>query len=490
MSLTPNRNNPLVGLLTTTALEGIQQLAGSAGGGDAALVSRLIESSAAYARNRASMSNTVTLRGSTEYTQRNSQKGKPRTRKYEIERALASNLVNVYWQWKGLGRPYNFGFFNMSKFQFLDTEIYVACPLYLMDLTSTNNVNSTGTNYKCPMYRMYKNRTDGSVIWRPTYSQGANGSFCPTTDFTKSAGSWSTTENNTSPWKCLNAEALAINANSILPWARDYISSIDIYLNLFAARNYPSRFKVDVISLPDWCCPYNNNDVQTATPEDVTCADKQLHDAYWTNELVTWTVHPLDVQRGAVTGGQPALMYSTGPFGMYRSSPRSHIGGPKFFNFDPKDTSISEPNANTGARMHREKITLYPNREVDLNYRQQTFYNTANADALKPVTDPSDGNADSLVRLGDQYTMSPKPEQRMYLLVQATDFVESGVSTATVPDTTSNTPYGGSGVATFSKWGSRIATDGNGNPGTMATNDLKYAPSFDLNVIKLCRRLN
>lgn len=434
------------------------------------------------------MTNTVTVRGSTEYTQRNSQYGKVKKRKLTVYRALAANLCNVYWQFKGLGRPYNFGFFNMSKFWFADTEQYVACPLYMVDLTSTNNIRdpSAGTqNYKSPILRMYKNRSDGTVLWRPVYCQIADGSILPQAALTKASTSTSSTPGVVPSWEAINAETGTATASSILPWARDYISSIDIYLDLFAARNYPTRFKVDVVSLPDWCVPYNANDDGSA--EDVTCADKAMHDAYWTNELVTWTVHPLDVQRGTRTGGQPALLYRSGPFGEYRNSPKSHIRGPRFFSFEPKDTSISEPSVNTGARMHREKITLYPNREVDLNYRQKTMYNTTTGDALKPIVDPADGNADSTVRFSTTYTCSPKPEQRMYLIIQSTDFVES---TGTGPYTTANCPFGGHLSNSANAWGGRTCTDGAGNPAPVALADFKYAPSFDLNIIKCCRRLN
>lgn len=483
---TPNRRNPALGFLAAAAISDIGQI----GAGDAAVVTRMLEAS--RPRTARAMTNTITVRDSTAFTNRNQQYGKIKKRKLQLMRALAANITNVYWQFKGLGKPYCYGFYNMSKFWFSDTEQYVACPLYMMDLTSTNNIAPTlSINYKTPLLRMYKNRTDGTVVWRPVLAQQADGTIIPLAGATlpnKGSKTVSTVSAvaDVAAWQPLNYQASTTTSQNIYPYARDYINSIDIYLNLFAARNYPTRFKVDVVSLPDWACPYDANDDGLA--EDVACADKAMHDAYWTNEMVTWTVHPLDVQRGTKSGGQPALNYRSGPFGMYQSGPRSHIKGPKFFSFDPKDTSVTDVSgsANVMARMHREKITLYPGREVDLNYRQRTMYSTDTAGSLRPVVDPSDGFPDTIVRNADTYTVSPKPEQRMYLMIQSTDFVES---TAVAPYTVTNCPTGGNGVNSANVWGGRVCTDGVGALNAQALTDIKYAPSFDLNVIKCCRRV-
>lgn len=497
--LTPNYNNPATGALAAAVINAFDT--GVAGGGTAS-VSELIESAAAEAlgnrvqtRTSAMQNQQVTLRGSVAYTNRNEQRGKKRTRSDEIRRAVAANLCNVYWQCKGLGKPFQYGFYSMSKYAFSDGENYVAMPFYAVDLTSTNNYGQ-GSNvyYSNPVFRLYWNRTDSKAVWRPAPSTNEAGQINPVSDFTKGSTNNSGTQNQ-GQWRPINYQANSNLASSLYPYARDYIKSIDIYLNLFAARKYPTRFKVDVVRLPDWACPYNSND--SSDRLDNICADPAMHDAFWANEMVTWTVHPLAVQRGVRDGGQPALLYQSGAFkSAYKGGMYSYIGGPKFFNFDPKDDSIQDPlsggaNASkSAARMHREKITLNLEREVDLNYRQRTLYNTAAADVLKPVVAPNDANQDTLLRNIDTYTLSPKPEERMYLIIQSTDFVES---TGSTPFSLTNCPFGGATDGSVSVWGCRTASDtiaNGGLAGTQAATDFQYSGSFDMNIIKLCRRLN
>lgn len=431
------------------------------------------------------MSRTVTIGGEQYVTRRKGNYGKKRSSKVRLLRELKSNENQVYWQYKGLGKPWNYGFYNVQKFKFVDTDTYVALPLFVFDLTSTPNVIASAVNWVNPGMRCYWNQSQSRIEWKPLYHQGNNGSLMPNANYAKGdSQTFTGVPSSNQGWQVCGGQAANDSALSLYPYANDYIANIDVKLMLYAAKTTPCRYKIDICSLPEDLCPYNSNN--GATYESI-CGDPDLHNTYWSNEISKWTQHPINQQRGIKTGGQRLAFWKSG--GGWQNSydhPRSQPGFPKIINFDPKDSSLANSSVASG-RCHIETIQLRPNRTVNLSYKGAPL---PRADEVgQTVQTNIDGVPDTISTLGNAYQVSPKPEERLYMFIYGTDW--SDITTAKTSGAGGTTPVRGTGGASGNIFYGGKLNDVNdaGAPST-ANVDFNNSGSFDLSIIKRCMRLN
>jgi len=429
-----------------------------------------------------SRTRTVTRRGDTELTKGYERCGKKRHERERVMRQAIANRVSVYWGFKGLGQAYGYGFYNVQKFRFTDTETYDATPVFLFDLTSTPNSINGIANAMNPGYRMFVNRSTSpaSIVWKALNDQNLSGSVQTIGKGTANV------QNGLNGWQCISTQGTSSAANQY-PYAQDYISNIDIKLGFFAARNVPSRFTYDVISLPESLCPYNDSD--DGTKIDKTNGDPVWHSAYWMNHLFSLTNHPLQMQKGVKAGAQHTGFWTGGAMKQLFEKPKSHLnGGAKTINFDPKSTSLAEQGVQQSGRSEFRTINMYPERVVDLAYRNRSQY-TGVTDG---VNNTNTGEAQVVTDFSLNYQLSPRPEQRMYLLIESTDFSDLtirdvlGAGTAQPPT---------SGTTKGSYWGGKmndvpqVIVDGTLQSG-ISTVDFGNSGSFDVNIIKKCIRNN
>lgn len=415
-----------------------------------------------------SRTRTVTRRGDSELTRTYERCGKKRSERERVMRHAVANRVSVYWGFKGLGQAFGYGFYNLEKYSFQDPvpSVIEAMPIYCFDLTSTGNIIGGNTYQMNPGYRMYYDRTANTVSWRPVFSQAADGSL--PANFTKSSVNANATSHG---WQVISTQGANTLSPNAYPFAQDYISNIDIKLGFYSARNVPSRFTYDVVTLPDSLCPVNSNDNPALI--DNANADILWHNSYWLNELHTFTNHPLIMQKGTRAGAQHTGFWSGSAVRRLFSGPKTHLmGGAKTVNFDPRSTSVQDAGATTGGRAEFRTINMYPERVVDLGYRQRNSNNNVGDGVQKTNT----ADAVNVTGFSGDYVLSPRPEQRMYLVIKGTDF--RNMPSPAIADS----PVSGSGATSY--YGGKI------NDLDLTKVNFTDTGSFDLCIVKKCIRPN
>lgn len=425
---------------------------------------------------------TVTRTGDVDYTSKYERSGKKRTERERVMMQAVANRVSVYWGFKGLGKAFGYGYYNVQKYRFTDTEVYDACPIFCWDLTSTPNYINGVARGMNPGYRMYINTTladgdPGKVRWGPLNNQNV---FGDNHWLLKGTGN---VDNGVNGWNIMSTQG-TVNSTNQYPFAKDYISNIDIKLMFFSARSTPSRFEYDVVSLPEDLCPYNQTDAANGDFIDAQCGDMEWHDSYWMNQLTPLVNHPANMQKGVKSGTQHTGFWKNGPFRKLFEEPKSYLdGGAKVIKFDPKNTSVNETGTSQGGRSELRTINLYPERVVDLGYRHtQIFANDRTTDGINNTYGAAGvQDAQTIQEFSSSYMCSPRPEQRMWLIVKGTDYRDIPTVGALI-----DSPVAGvtAGVHQASYYGGKI------NDANLAKVDFNDTGSFDCNIIKKVVRNN
>lgn len=400
-----------------------------------------------------------------------------------VQRAAYNQCVYTY-QFKGIGRPYQYGFYNIEKYTFTDApSTYTALPLYAFDLTSiNNNINNARVGH-CPLLRAYRNQTSLRIEWHPCQSQNASGLVVPTAALSKSTEEVAPNSTAWSQWQLIATNGVIAAAGND-GYTNQYIDTVDIYMNMFAARTVPTRWCVDVCSFDDNLAPYcanNTTYVSTVTsPEDAL-----WHTSYWTGEMMTYVNHPLNTQRG--TRGNPTLvsgssMRLNSPFGA--KGYKSYLRKPVVVIQQPADTTISEPSTATASRCHTEKITLKMRKGFNMMPRSKTAANVLNtlqgmdADGATLLGDPAGVG----ITIGDDIQTTPNQSSRVFIIIKGTDYDDKAWSNTVYSPCRQSTAAAGVGGAGFQDaWATKL----NDKVGEIATHvDFSKSGSFDLNVIK------
>lgn len=402
----------------------------------------------------------------------------PRTTSMQrLMRASALSQDYVKFSFKGLGRPFQYGFYNCEKYSFVDTEAYWALPLYAFDITSCPNLVS-GTDYgHCPMLRAYKNVNTDQVEWHICQSQNLAGTVCP------AAGGLTKSTSEVLPFNAVNSQWQVLAANNTgtsgaRPHNVQYIDTVDIALNLFAARQVPTSWRIDVRKFDANLAPFcKNNSIVTAVTD---VEDEKWHNAFWMGELMTMINHPLNYQRGhrssAVTtrGAKYNLNAPYGTKGFVSLLPK-----PIIIEQQPKDTSFSEPSVTTGSRMHREKLTLKLRRAYDMVSRPFPGSGTTQQPGgMDQSAATTTALADTSTTTSTENMTTLKQDQRIFLTIMSNDYEDATFNVTTKsPCRALATPS----VATVDCWATKI----NDIPAEIGTHvDFNKSGSFDLHVIK------
>lgn len=421
-----------------------------------------------------------------------------RTRQQAQQDADDANKQAVLWSWKGLGKPWKYGFYNAQKYTFVESTVnYTACPLWIVDLTSTPNLtgaNLTNLRCPCPMYRMFLDRSSGTVLWRPCEGTRPEGTIQFTTKPTKNTNQLSASFAGGIPsWQLIGGQ-FANDSSLLVPKSQDYISSIDLYLGFYGAVRSPLRYEYDVCYLPEDLYPYNDQDSEGLMGGRPDILD--FHNQYWINSVARWTTHPMNVQRGYHHGTQPV------PFLRHlgaRTKPESIINGPIPIKTEPVDLSLANTNdvdTVEGGRYVRVRHTIKLNMPVSLAVQPRVRYNTNAGQALVGVSSTVDGVQDTLVNSSASNRCTADASRRLVLIIRAADYnpekaftVGNGVD----PGLTSNIAVSwnnSNALADQTPWATKI-NDGDGavygkRPGENV--DFANSGSFDLNIIKRCIR--
>lgn len=392
-------------------------------------------------------------------------------------RAAALSQDYVKYCWKGLGRPFQYGFYNVEKYSFLDTEAYWALPLYAFDITSCNNVIG-GTDYgHCPMLRAYKNVNTDQIEWHICQSQNLAGTVTPAVGgLVKSTSEVLPFNVANSNWQLLSANNTTVSGTR--PHNVQFIDTVDIALNLFAARQVPTTWKIDVRQFDANLAPYCKNNTIVNANTDVE--DEKWHNAFWMGELMTMVNHPLNYQRGhrsnptVSSGAKYDLRAPYGSKGF-----RSWLSKPIIIEQQPKDTSFAEPSTTTGSRMHREKITLKLRKAFDMVTRPYPFSSTtAQPSGADQPNSTTGANVDTSVFDSAQFMTTVKQDQRIYLTIMSNDYEDATFNVTTKsPCRLTNV----ASAANVDCWATKI-NDIAAEIGTHV--DFNKSGSFDLHVIK------
>lgn len=396
-----------------------------------------------------------------------------------LMRAAVLNQDYIKFQFKGLGRPYQYGFYNVEKYTFVDTDTYWALPLYAFDLTSLNNIIG-GSYFGCnPMLRAYRNQTQGKIEWHVCQGQNRDGLVAPTS-LTLTKGMADVNANDIAVYGQWNPISYNNSGTAgIAPHNVQYIDTIDIGLNLFAARQVPTTWKIDVRQFDDSLGPYNQygSKLQNCI---VDVEDDQWHNAFWSGEMMTLVNHPLNNQRGnrvnpvSTGGAKYDLRRQFGTKGF-----KSLLPKPILVTQQPKDTSYSEPSTATGSRMHYEKIVLKLRKAVNMARSTAPTNTVLNAPSgTDAAASTTGGNQDVNVTSDASFACYPNPSQRIWLTIMSNDFDDKTFNVTTLaPCRAGAAPAG----ATVDCWATKI----NDIPAEIGTHvDFNKSGSFDLNVIK------
>lgn len=425
---------------------------------------------------------TITQTGDEEHTHGRRRKvfGKRQSAQARAAYVAGLNQTVVTYQFKGWGRPYQYGFYNVEKYSFTDApSTYVALPLYAFDLTSVNN-NIGGTRYgHCPMLRAYRNFTNQIIEWHPCQSTNQVGTVVPTTLLTKSTPEVLPNSVNESQWQIIATQGQVSSAANDV-YTTQYIDTIDIKLNLYAARQIPTRWTVDVCSFEQSLAPYCVNNTipsMVSAPEDLA-----WHSQFWSGEMMTYVNHPVNTQRGnrsnpTLYGGRSLDLGSQ--YG--KKGYKSWLRKPIIVEMQPKDTSMAEPTTATASRSHLETLTLNMRRTVNMMSRNKPMSNLLNqlggADKPAGTTDP-DVNATGLTTYDDAMTTCDQ-ENRIFMIIKSTDYDDKVWSRTLLSPCRQLGTVSGAGFS--DAWATKI-NDIAGEIGTMV--DFNKSGSFDLNVIK------
>lgn len=419
-----------------------------------------------------------------------------RTRYQAQQDADNANKQAVVWSWKGLGKPWTYGFYNAQKYNFADTGSYTAAPCWVVDLTSTPNLtgaNLTNLRCPCPMYRLFVDRGTGTVLWRPCEGTKPDGAIQFNAKPSKSSNQVSNSFSGGIPTWQLTGGQFAADSSFLLPKSTDYISTIDIYLGFYGAVQAPLRFEYDVCYLPEDLCPYNDNDTEGLMGGKPDLLD--FHNQYWINSLARWTTHPMNVQRGYHHGTQPVPPMKRTMFS--RTAPRSIIQGPIPIRTEPVDLSLAnsaDVDTRVGGRYVYAKHSLKMNMPIPLAVQPRVRYTTSAVESFLGVTQTTDGRQDTLVNTSASNRCTPDASRRLFLVIRAADYngAKDYNTGAGVEQNIAVNWNNGATLAEQTPWGTKINDRAGTGPYDMRPGvnvDFANSGSFDINIVKRCIRL-
>lgn len=423
----------------------------------------------------------VTMPNNDEFTRSKKKKvfGRRTTSTARLLRAAALNQEVITWQFKGIGRPFQYGFYNAEKFSFTDgADTFYALPLYAFDITSCNNVVNTLYYGCCPMMRAYQNVSSNLIEWHPCQSQNSAGAVTPTGALSRTSPDVFLQGATANQWQVLGTTAGTVNSTAVAPHATQYIDTVDIYMNLFSARQVPTTWCVDVCQFDEALAPYNS--ATLITGNDPTSSDPTWHTAFWMGEMLPYVNHPLNYQRGHRSSNVTTPAAKRGLGDKYPSKGfRSLLKKPVVVVQQPKDTTYSEPSAVTASRMHKEYIRLDLRRAVNMNHQ----LSPENATARTPIgMDASAattlGIADSGVSTNIYTGCFPAQDARVFVIIKTNDYEDAAFNNATKAPCRQGAV---AGAGFQDAWATKI----NDIPAEIGTHvDFNKSGSFDLNVIK------
>lgn len=255
-------------------------------------------------------------------------------------------------------------------------------PLYLIDLTSSNNVSSGAPTNISPVLRMTRSGTSNSYTWVPVSGVRGDGTTADTV--------WQF--ERTSP---TGTVGIYPNENSILKWA-------DVRMDLFGCKSQPTKFVVELCQLDEDVCPESH----LQTPGTMTDLNAVR---FWDQQIRSFIYNP---------------NFSQPQFG--GDVRKKKVIDSRVIEISPTSTTESDQDP------HIKTLQLFYrlNRRCKYNWKDSLLGNEVVANSLM--------NTSAMFGLNGDNQLSVHPRARLFIMIRAVKFVKNAlISESSTVDTPS-----------------------------------------------------